>query len=127
MRNTKGDAMKIVRRTAKAVAVLALAVACSGTTARAAGVLDQVPSDAFVVIRVSNLEQTSNKIAKWAAQLGLAQAVPQFADPLGAIEKEMKITKGGLDRSGEMAFVFVNPEQVGGKQDDAMIVLAPVK
>jgi hypothetical protein len=118
--------MRIAVRQTAATAVLALgALMWSSATARAAGVLDAVPQDAFVVVKVSNLGQTSQKISRWAQALGLAQMVPQFADPLGAMEKEMKITQG-LDRSGEMAFVFLDPK-VYGKGDDAMVVLAPTR
>jgi hypothetical protein len=117
--------MRIVRRTA-VVAVIAVAALLCSTTARAAGVLDQVPQDAYIVIKVNNLEGTSKKIGKWAEQLGLNQLAPQFADPLGTFEKEVGITQG-LDRSGEMAFVFVNPDTVGGNKEEAMFVLAPTK
>ena len=60
--------MRIARRTAASavLAVVAL-VWSSNSSARAAGVLDQVPQDAFVVVKVSNLEQTSKKIARWAS------------------------------------------------------------
>jgi hypothetical protein len=118
--------MRIVRRTAASAVIAVAGLVYSSTTARAAGVLDQVPQDAYVVIKVNNLEGTSKKIAKWAEQLGLNQFVPQFGDPLGTFEKEVGITQG-LDRTGELAFVFVNPQTVGGDKEQAMFVLAPTK
>jgi len=117
--------MRIVRRTAVSAVIAVVALVYSSTTARAAGVLDQVPQDAFVVIKINNLEGTSKKIAKWAEQLGLNQFVPQFGDPLGTFEKEVGIT-GGLDRSGEMAFVIMNPKAEGAGEEP-MFVLAPTK
>ena len=112
-------------KTLPKVALALLVALVFSTAARAAGVLEQVPSDAWVVVKVSNLQQTSDKVAKWAEQLGLAQAVPQFADPIGTLEKELKLG-GGIDRSGEMAFVMVNPETAVGP-DKALVVLVPSK
>jgi hypothetical protein len=116
----------VVRRTAVSAVLAVVALVWCNASARAAGVLDQVPQDAFVVVRVANLEQTSKKIARWAEQLGLAQAVPEFADPLGALEKQLNV-KQGLDRTGELAFVFVDPKTVGGNEQEAMLLLVPTK
>ena len=109
-------------RSSAVVAVFAGFVALAGTTARAQ-VLDQVPSDAVVVVKVSNLKVVSDKIAKFGAALGLDAVFPQFGDPLGALQESMQLNEG-LDTAGEMAFVFGKPPE-GAEAHEAMIVLVP--
>src|SRR4051812_26520699 len=117
--------MRIVRRTAVSAVIAVVGLCYSSTPARAAGGVDPGPPGAVFVIKINNLEGTSKKIAKWAEQLGLNQFVPQFGDPLGTFEKEVGITQG-LDRSGEMAFVIMNPKAQGAG-NEPMFVLAPTK
>lgn len=90
-----------------------------------AQVLDQVPADAMVVIKFNRLKATSDKLAKFLTDLGLAQMVPQMADPLGALEQELKIS-AGLDRNGDAAFVMVDPDKVGGMEKEPIMLLIPV-
>ena len=63
-------------------AVLAAVLALGSATAARAQVLQQVPSDALVVVKVSNLKAVSDKVAKFAEALGLSAVQPEFADPL---------------------------------------------
>ncbi len=63
--------MKRVRRSAAVLAAVAVVVAFAGQAARAQ-VLQQVPSDAMVVFKVSNLKAVSDKVAKFSEALGLA-------------------------------------------------------
>ena len=114
--------MKHVRSTAL-VAALAIVAACAGQTARAQ-VLQQVPPDAMVVFKVSNLKAVSDKAAKFAGALGLAEMSPEFADPLAALQENMQI-KEGLDTGGEMAFVFMKPATEGAPPEESMLVLVP--
>ena len=121
--------MKLVRRLvptvpariAAAVAV-ALAIFVAPPAARAQ-VLQQVPGDALVVIKINKLKPTSDKIATFAKKLGLDQVQPNFADPLGSAQKKMGITQG-LDPNGEAAIVIANGNMNG--QEPPLMVLFPV-
>ena len=55
-----------------------------------AQVMKQVPSNALAVLKVSNLQGTSKKVADLAASLGVAQMSPEMADPLGASEEDRR-------------------------------------
>jgi hypothetical protein len=110
-----------ISRTCIAAAVVLSFVAASSR----AQVLDQVPSDAVVVIKVHNLKATSDKIAKFAEALGLAAVSPEFADPLGSMLEHMKI-KEGLDNTGDLAFVVTKGALDGGNPEDALMLLMPV-
>ena len=114
--------MKLNRRAARVVMVVAV-MFCLGAVARAEGVLDQVPSDALVVVRVNRLEQTNKKVAAWAEAMGIAQLSPEAADPLGALERELKIQ--GLDKSKDMAICVLDPAIAGGNEDKAILILVP--
>lgn len=100
-----------------------------------AQVLEQVPSDAMVVFKVSNLKAVSDKVAKFGAALGLDAVMPQVADPLAALQESMQINEG-LDTAGELALVFMKPAEGGelaeedaGEQfsevGNSMLVLVP--
>jgi hypothetical protein len=114
--------MNCFRSTAVLAAFTGLVTLSAGTAARAQ-VLEQVPSDALVVFKVSNLKAVSDKVAKFGAALGLDAMVPQFADPLAALQEGMQINEG-LDTAGELAFVFIKPAE-GQEPDQSMIVLVP--
>ena len=103
-------------------AVLALSVALSLAGVSYAQVMDKVPADALVVVKVANLAQTSAKIAKLAEALGVNGFVPQLNDPLGALKKQMKIS-GGLKDDGELAFVYLDPK--GAEEGKSVIILIP--
>jgi len=105
-------------------ASVALLMLVAATLARAQQVLEQVPADALVVIKFKNLKATSDKFAKFFTDLGVAQFDPRFGDPLGAFEQHTKITTG-LDKAGDAAIAFMDPEKYGGG-DDSMIALLPV-
>ena len=114
--------MSMIRRAGRgAIAAAVLCCICAG--ARAEGVLDQVPSDAWVVLRVNRLEQTNKKAAAWAEAMGLAQLSPEAADPLGALERHLNLK--GIDRTKDLAVVFLDPSSTGGDPEKAMLVLVP--
>lgn len=117
--------MKSSRRWIVAGVAMAMLAANGLLNAVQAQVLDQVPSDALVVVKVNRLSATSQKLAKFAQDLGLAAMAPPLADPLGSLKQQAKITQG-LDENGDMAFVFVDPAQAGGQPDKAMLLLFPV-
>jgi hypothetical protein len=90
-----------------------------------AQVIQQVPSDALVVLKVKDVKATSDKVARLAQDLGIAAMVPDMADPLAMLQTKLKIQQG-FNTSGEMAFVFMDPDKFGGDPEDAMMVLVPV-
>ena len=122
--------MKLVRRLVPLVpariAAAAVAVAVMMFIApltASAQVLQQVPGDALVVIKINKIKPVSDKIAAFAKKLGLDQVQPNFADPLGAAQKKMGITQG-LDPNGEAAIVIANGDMKG--QEPPLMVLFPV-
>ncbi len=90
-----------------------------------ADVLEQVPEDALVVIKVNNLQSVSNKLSKFADDIGLAQAMQQFKDPLNALQQQAGI-KEGLNKEGDLAFVGLDPKTDPEHEDEAMLFLIPV-
>lgn len=114
--------MRGLRRLSSLAAVAAVALAAQFAAAQ---VLNQVPGNAMVVVKVANLQKTSDKIASLSQKLGIAQMVPQMADPIGALEQKLNSPKG-INREGEMAFVYVDPAAVGGDDEKAFLVLLPV-
>ena len=114
--------MKLRRRFAVAGMLCALLL-CGQAKAQVGSVLDQVPGDAMVVIRIKNLDQVSRKVARAAKELGLDQMAPEFADPLGAIEEKSHLGKG-VDRKGDLAMAVFDPGDKGG--EPPVLVLVPV-
>src|SRR4051812_13359208 len=90
-----------------------------------ADVLEQVPDNAVVVIKVNNLQAVSNKLSKFAEDIGLAQAAPQFANPLAALQEKAGV-KEGLNKEGDFAFVILDPTANPEHTDEAMLMLLPV-
>jgi hypothetical protein len=104
------------------VLCLAVALFVLAPLARAQ-VLQQVPADALVVIKINKLKPVSDKLAALAQKLGLAQMSPQMADPLGSLQKEAGV-QNGLDTSGDAAFVLLNGNIEGPKPP--ALILVPV-
>src|SRR5688500_15115855 len=111
-------------RPAAVVAMLAALVLSSAAAARAQ-VLDQVPADALVVVKIKNIGDVSKKAADFMAALGVAEMQPELADPLGAAEQQMGI-KQGVDRAGDFAFVSLDPRAADGDDEKSMLLLVPV-
>ena len=88
-----------------------------------ADVFQQVPSDAVMVVRFNNLQQTSQRLGKLARDLGLAAMVPQAGDPLAFAKEQLKLAKG-INDNGDAAFVVVNPAK--GSEDEPVLILVPV-
>ena len=84
-----------------------------------------MPSDALVVVKVSNLKAVSDKVAKFAGALGLAAVQPEFADPLASMQENLQI-KEGVDTAGEMAFVMTKPATEDVDEDELLMILVPV-
>jgi hypothetical protein len=90
-----------------------------------AQVLDQVPAEALVVVKVNNLQGFSTKLGKFCTDLQLTAQVPQLADPLGSLQEKLKIPNG-LDKSGDAVFAFLEPAVAGGDSDNSVLLLWPV-
>ena len=73
-----------------------------------AQVMKQVPSNSLVVLKVSNLEQTSKKVADFCTQMGITQMDPDMQDPLGSFLKAIGAPEG-INRSGELALIYFEP------------------
>ncbi len=89
------------------VGVAVLALWCSAAYAQ---VLDQVPSDAMVVIHINNLQQVNQKVIKLAHDWGLDEWQAEFKDPLEACMQKGQITKG-INKAGEVAVAVTADEQ----------------
>lgn len=108
-------------RTATVALVLALIAASSAR----AQVMDQVPADALVVLRVKNLQATSGKFGKFLTDLGVAAMVPGMDDPLKMLQQKLNIQQG-LNAAGDMAFVYRDPAVSGEREDKSVVILIPV-
>src|SRR5688572_7497104 len=105
-----------------AVAVVAIMLLVAPRSARAQ-VLQQVPGDSLVVIKINKLKPVSDKIAAFAKKLGLDQMQPGIADPLGSMQKQLGLTQG-VDPNGEAAIVVVNGPV--NEQQPPLLVFFPV-
>src|SRR5579862_776604 len=114
--------MAIVKRR-RVIGALALAAALWCGQARAQ-VLEQVPGDAFAVLKIKNLDATNKKVAKMAKDFGLDEMAPEMKDPLGSLLAKGHIDKG-LDKSGDAALIMFAPEK-GGKDGEEPIAVALV-
>ena len=88
-----------------------------------AQVLEQLPDDAVVVVKIKDLQSVSTKVAALAQQFGISQARPEFSDPLQALGN-MSGIKQGMDKSGDAAFVVLNGEWK--EQQPPFLILLPI-
>src|SRR5205823_8932960 len=88
-----------------------------------AQVLQQVPSDALLVVKFKQLKPTSDKIAGFAKKVGLTQFAPQLADPLTTLQRQMNAQQG-IDPNGEAAFYI--PNAPFNDKNQPMVLLLPV-
>jgi hypothetical protein len=94
---------------------------------RSAGaqVLKEIPNSSWFVLKVSNLEATSKKLADLCNTMGIVQMAPEMADPLGAFLKSMGAPEG-VDRGGELALCYIDPAVSKAPQDKSVVLLMPV-
>jgi hypothetical protein len=118
--------MTIVSRSVKFTGLLAAGLAFSAwaTPAASAQVMDQVPSDAPVVLKINHLADTNTKIAALLTTLGVTDVVPQLKDPLQSVEQQLNIG-AGLDTKRDAAIVFPSAPMVPGAPP-AFVLLLPV-
>lgn len=79
-------------------------------------ILQYVPADALGFAVVGNLEQATGKIDQFIADIGMADALP--ARMLQMLKDNTGID-AGLNESGSVGVVVLNPESVGMTMDEA--------
>ena len=100
--------MRVVNRLAVAAVVLAGLLAGSAR----AQVMEQVPADAMVVVKLSNPQATSAKISAFAKQVGME--MEPFGDPLSFALEQIGI-KEGIRKDGQAAIVVFAPKGEAGE------------
>ncbi len=111
--------MNVLRRFVMAVVVLTLLV---GAAAARAQVLKQLPPNAYIVIKLNNAEAVSQRLGALMQRLGLANLVPDLADPLAALKKQLNV-KEGFDAKGEIALA-VYEDPAGGPEPLGLVLIA---
>ncbi len=114
--------MKPVSRRLFASALAVLLVTVSTVRAQ---VMDQVPSDALVVLKFKSIGATSAKLGKFMQDLGVASMKPGLEDPLGYLQTQGNI-KEGLNKDGDLAVIYRDPSVSGAAEDKSMLILIPV-
>jgi hypothetical protein len=114
-------------KTGRFVTVALSLVLCTAVGSARAQVLDQVPSDALLVVKINHMDQTSTKLGELMQALGVVEFAPPMADPLGALQTKAGFTNG-LDKTGEAAIVMINGPWTNGQNNDKAptIILLPV-
>jgi hypothetical protein len=117
--------MKTMKRTLKASCILAAAAIClSGLASPAsAQVMDQIPSDALVVIKINHLQETDTKVANLLQTLGVTDLVPTMKDPLATLETQLGIGPG-IDTKKDAAAAILNGDME--KPQPPFVLLLPV-
>jgi len=105
------------------LAVVAMFLFAAG--AARAQIISLVPANAWVVIKVSNLDATSQKIADLAKVLGIDQMQPMTAHPLDAFLDSMHV-KDGVNRAGDLAIVYLDPTAYQTTPDQTGLVIVPI-
>jgi hypothetical protein len=90
-----------------------------------AQVLQQVPSNALMVVKVNKLKQTSDKLGAFLKQIGVVEMQPDLADPLATLQKKTGMVQG-IDAARDMAFVLLDPGAGKNPNDKSMLFLIPV-
>src|SRR2546430_11920159 len=116
--------MKRSSRVVRLWAAMCVAVALLVALSSQAQVLDQVPGDAMVVLKIRNLSGLNEKAAALAKQFGLVEITPAAGDPLEALLGAGGI-KEGVDKSGEAAVVMLNHD-MNQAHEPPIIGLIPV-
>src|SRR4051812_28138825 len=102
MCNSKGEVMRIIRRLTAALVVMAMCIASSAR----AQVLELVPSNSMVVIKIKNIQDVNDKIAALSQQWGLDKIRPEMGDLLGTLLTATNLGPG-LNKTGEAAMAIM--------------------
>lgn len=93
----------------KSKRILVAAVALlSAKLAWGADVIEAMPPETLVGVKVANLARTSQKVAKLSKDFGVDQFAPPLKDPLGALKQQLKVSKG-IREDGEVGIAFFMP------------------
>ena len=87
--------------------------------------LQSVPSEAVLVVKVKNIQDVSAKVAALSQQWGLANIRPELNDPLGTLLTAANLGPG-LDKTGEAAMAMLDFGNKGGGGEPNMVILIPV-
>ncbi len=106
--------------------VVVVALMTTLSSAVSAQVLQQIPADALVVIKVRNLQDVSTKASALMQAMGVANLNPAMADPLASIQQQSGVANG-LDKNGDLAIYLPstfldNPEA----EDKPAVMLWPI-
>jgi hypothetical protein len=104
-------------------AVVAMTLLCLVAVQARAQVLQQMPADAFVVIKIKNLQDVSGKVAMLSQQWGLANMRPELNDPLGSVLGLTGLGQG-LNKNGEAGVAIMAPQP--NEREPRAVVLVPV-
>jgi hypothetical protein len=111
--------MRIIRRLTAALVVLAICIASSAR----AQVLELVPSNSMVVIKIKNVQDVNDKVAALSKQWGLDKLRPELGDLLGTLLTVTNLGPG-LNKTGEAAMAVMMPAP--GEREPNMVVLVAV-
>jgi hypothetical protein len=103
--------------------VAVVAALLLSTAAVRAQVLQQIPGDALMVVKINKLSAVNDKAAALAKQFGIVEMNPDAGDPLGALLTAGGI-KEGIDRAGDAAIAILNGEIGAGEPQ--VIAVIPV-
>ncbi len=77
-------------------------------------VLDQVPPDALIVMKINDLQRANTRVGDLMKRLGADKMNPEVADPMNMVLNEFGITKG-FDKNGQAALYMTNAEVEHGE------------
>lgn len=109
--------MRTIRRLTAALVILAMCIASSAR----AQVLELVPSNAMVVIKIKNIQDVNDKIAALSQQWGLDKIRPEMGDLLGTLLTATNLGPG-LNKTGEAAMAIMKPAQGQNEPDMVMLI-----
>jgi hypothetical protein len=113
--------MNAQRRVGFGVFLFALMLSLAGRAQ--AQVMDQIPAEALAVLKCNNPDAIGAKVTALGQKLGVANFVPQLADPIGALKQQFNL-KDGIDTKGEVAVAIFIPGE--GETDPRFLVFVPV-
>ncbi len=121
-RNFEGANMNCISRFTRTGAIAAIGALCFAASAPAQ-VLQQIPSDALVVVKLKNLQAINDKAAALSKQFGLVEMTPDAGDPLGALLGKANLG-AGIDKGGDAAIAVLNGDL--NAAEPSAIALIPV-
>ncbi len=106
-----------------ACAVASAALLAVAVPAARGQALQQVPSDALIVMKVAHLADTNTKVAGLLQQLGVTDLAPEAKDPLAAFEDKTGIPPAALDAKRDAAVFMPNVDGAEGEQPPIVLLL----